>query len=225
MEADERIRYAIEHTEVVRLPKQNLATFGTTNIYYYLVTELAERINAVREGRVIAERPKIVTPSYLINLEGFSEQAKGFVQKMAQQHPHEPALFYRYKNEPKELNIVSDPQDAVVGKLNEKIDKEKDPQATIIKGASEELWDISLIKFTYELTRKSLRSNIGELESMGLLDVDNVGIPRQARWVIEQLFREVEWDRTKAPELEMELRRWGLFEEYEDRFFNLFRRR
>jgi hypothetical protein len=225
MEADERIQYAIEHTEVVRLPKQNLATFGTTNIYYYVVTELAERINVVREGKVIAERPKIVTPSYLINIEGFSEQARRFIQKMTQQHPHELALFYHYKNEPKELNIVSDLQDVVIGKLNEKIDRENDPQATIIKSALEELWDISLIKFTYELARKSLRSNINELESRRFLDVDYFGIPRQARWMIEQLFREVERDRTKAPELEMELRRWGLFEEYEDRFFNLFRRR
>jgi len=63
MEADERIQYAIEHTEVVRPPEQSLATFGTTNIYYYLVTELMESANVVREGRVIAARPKIVTPS------------------------------------------------------------------------------------------------------------------------------------------------------------------
>ncbi|MCJ7618281.1 MAG: hypothetical protein MUO43_17270, partial [Desulfobacterales bacterium] len=70
MEADERIQYVIEHTEVLRAPTQSLATFGTTNIYYYLVTELAEWVNVVREGRVIAAKPKIVTPSYLINLEG-----------------------------------------------------------------------------------------------------------------------------------------------------------
>jgi len=36
---DERIKYAIKHTEILRLPKQTLSTFGMTNIYYYLVTE------------------------------------------------------------------------------------------------------------------------------------------------------------------------------------------
>ena len=39
METEERIQYVIEHTEIVRPPKQTLATFGITNIYYYLVTE------------------------------------------------------------------------------------------------------------------------------------------------------------------------------------------
>ena len=38
---DERIREAVKHTETLRPPKQSLATFGTTNIYYYLVTEPA----------------------------------------------------------------------------------------------------------------------------------------------------------------------------------------
>ncbi|HJX70071.1 MAG TPA: hypothetical protein VJ441_03145, partial [Dehalococcoidia bacterium] len=79
MEAEERIQYAIEHTEVVRPPRQDLATFGITNVYYYLVTEpvYAELLGkaeetVVREGRVIAERPKIVTPYYLLNLfDGF----------------------------------------------------------------------------------------------------------------------------------------------------------
>src|SRR4030066_1613680 len=89
MEADERIRYAIEHTEVLRAPAQKLSTFGSTNIYYYLVTELTEWVNVVREGRVIAARPKIVTPSYLINLEGFSSQARRFIETMAEKYPHE----------------------------------------------------------------------------------------------------------------------------------------
>ena len=76
---DERIRDAVKHTEILRPPKRSLATFGTTNIYYYLVTEpaYAELVETatetvVREGRVIAERPRIVTPYYLSHLEGFS---------------------------------------------------------------------------------------------------------------------------------------------------------
>ncbi len=40
---EERIQYAISRTEVVRPPKQTLSTFGTTNIYYYLITEPAYR--------------------------------------------------------------------------------------------------------------------------------------------------------------------------------------
>ena len=80
---DERIRNAVERTEILRLPKQSLTTFGTTNIYYYLVTEpvyteLVKNVTetVIREGKVIAERPRIVTPYYLSQLEGFSSEAK-----------------------------------------------------------------------------------------------------------------------------------------------------
>ena len=41
MESDERIRMAVMNTQIVRAPKHSLATFGVTNVYYYLVAEAA----------------------------------------------------------------------------------------------------------------------------------------------------------------------------------------
>ena len=113
---DEKIREAVKHTEILRLPKRSLATFGTTNLYYYLVTEpaYAELVETtsetvVREGRVIAERPRIVTPYYLSHLEGFSSEARHYFDTLIKTlGPNAPGLFYTYKNEPKELTIVSD---------------------------------------------------------------------------------------------------------------------
>jgi hypothetical protein len=224
METDERIQYAIEHTEVLRVPAQSLATFGSTNIYYYLVTELAEWVNVVREGRVIAARPKIVTPSYLINLEGFSLQARRFIEMMAERDPHEPGIVYTYKNEPGEMNVVSESVGTIVDKINRQIDSQRDSLTAIIKGV-EELWDVSLLKFTYELTRSSVSSNVAELERSGLLYIDAAGVPRDARNHIEELFEKTKRDPSWAPELVAELRRWSLFHEYQDRFLSLFRKR
>lgn len=224
MEADERIRYAIEHTEVLRAPAQKLSTFGSTNIYYYLVTELTEWVNVVREGRVVAARPKIVTPSYLINLEGFSSQARRFIEMMAERSPHEPGIFYTYRNEPREMNVASEPVKAVVDKINRRIDSQRDPLTSIIKGV-EELWDVSLLKFTYELTRTSVQGNVAELERCGLLHIDSAGVPRDARDHIEELFEKTKRDPSCATELIAELRRWSLFNEYQDRFLSLFRKR
>ncbi len=224
METDDKIQYAIEHTEVIRPLRQSLATFGTTNVSYYLITELMKGTSVVREGRVIAERPRIVTPAYLINLEGFSEQAERFIQMMAEKHPHEPGVFYRYKNEPGEVNIVSKPMRAVVDDINARIDSQNDPLSVIIRGV-EELWDVSLLKFTYELTRSSVYRNVVELERSGLLNVDEAGVPGDARSYIDELFEEARRDPSKAPQLVVELRRWGLFREYQDRFFNLFKGR
>jgi len=226
---DERIREAVRYTEILRPPKRNLATFGTTNIYYYLVTEPAysELIKGatetvIREGRVIAERPKIVTPYYLSKLEGFSSDAKRYFDTLIKTYgPNAPGLFYTYKNEPKELTIVSDSLLSVVDRLNDDIDKRGDPLTSIIRG-QDELWDVSLMKFIYEMTRSSLPNNLMQLETRGLLDVDSGGIPVDARVRIEELFKMVSKGELEPGELKKELDRWGLFEEYQDRFFSIF---
>ncbi len=227
---DERIRYAVSHTEILRPPKRSLATFGTTNIYYYLVAEPAyaqlfknATETVIREGRVIAERPRIVTPYYLSRLEGFSADARRYFDMLLKTHgPDAPGLFYTYKNEPKQLNIVSDNLLSVVNKLNAEIDKRGDPLTSIIKG-EDELWDISLMRFIYEMTRSSLRDNLFQMGSRGFLDIDASGIPVDARVRIDELFRKVSRGEGEPYELKAELDRWNLFEEYEDRFFALFK--
>ena len=228
---DERIRYAVQHTEILRVPKQSLSTFGTTNIYYYLVTEpayseLVKNVTetVIREGRVIAERPRIVTPYYLSRLEGFSLEARRYFEALIKTHGRDaPGLFYTYKNEPKELNIVSDNLSSVVSKLNEEIDKRGDPLTSIIRG-EDEFWDVSLMKFIYEMTRSSIRNNLLQLSSRGLLDIDASGVPADARLRIDELFRKVAGGESEPHELKTELDRWNLFEEYEDRFFNIFKK-
>ncbi len=228
---DDRIRFAITNTEILRLPKQSLATFGTTNIHYYLVTEpvysefvkqIAETV--IREGRVITEKPRIVTPYYLSRLEGFSPEAKKYFDMLFSTYGADaPGLFYTYRNEPKELTIVSNDLPSVVNKLNAEIDKAGDPLASIIKG-EDQLWDISLLKFIYELTRSSLRNNITQMKNRGLLDIDSRGIPVDVRVRIEELFSKVLKDEAEPQELRDELYRWDLFEEYQDRFLAIFRK-
>jgi hypothetical protein len=229
---DERVEYAARHTEILRHPKQHLSTFGITNIYYYLVTnpvysELVGDVSetVIREGRVIAERPKIVTPYYLTHLEGFSYDARRYFEMLLRMHGADtPGLFYTYKNEPKGLNIVSDNWPAVVDTLNEEIDRKGDPMASIIRG-QDDLWDVSLLKFIYEITSRSLQSNISQLGSRGLLGMSHGGIPVGARQRIEELFDQVARGEHPVRELELELNRWGVFEEYQDRFFTLLKKR
>ena len=228
---DERIRDAVRHTEILRPPKQTLSTFGRTNIHYYLLTapaytELVANVTetVVREGRVIAERPRIVTPYYLSRLEGFSSDARRYFEMLLKAHgPNAPGLFYTYKNEPKELTIVSDNLLSVVDKLNDEIDKRGDPLTSIIRGA-DELWDVSLMKFIYEMTRGSLQDNLLQMGSRGLLDIDSSGVPADARLRIEELFRRVSRGEVEPSDLKAELDRWNVFEEYEDRFFAIFKR-
>jgi hypothetical protein len=229
---DERLEYAVRHTEILRLPKQTLATFGMTNIGYYLVTEpvyseLEKDVTetVVREGRVVAERPRIVTPHYLSQFEGFSPDAKRYFNMLLKKYgPNAPGLFYSYRNEPKGLTIVAGSITAVVDKINAEIDKRGDPLVAIIKG-EDECWDVSLLKFIYEMARNSMENNLLQLQSRGLLDVDAGGVPLDAKLRIEELLGEVSKGKIKPGELKDELDRWGLFEEYQDRFFTIFRKR
>ncbi len=228
---DQRVEWAARHTEILRPPKQSLATFGITNIYYYLLTEPAYAEFApgtsetvIREGRVIAERPRIVTPYYLSRLEGFSTDARKYFDLLISSLGGDaPGLLYTYKNEPKELNIVSDNWPVVVDRLNSEIDRRGDPLASIIKG-QDELWDVSLLKFIYEITRGSVHSNLTQLGARGLLKTDASGIPADARLRIEELFQMVAAGERPPGALKDELERWNVFEAYQDRFFNIFRK-
>jgi len=229
---DERIQEAVEHTQILRLPKQTLATFGNTNIGYYMVTEpiyhemepeTAETV--VRRGRVIAQRPRIVTPYYLSQVEGFSQEARRYFEMLSRQEGgNAPGIIYTYRNQPQELNIIADAWEAVVDRINADIDQQGDPLTTIIKG-QDELWDVSLLKFIYEITRSSYQNNIRQFQSQGMLDMDQEGVPMEARVRIEELFGRVAAGDAQPNELKEELARWGLFEEYQDRFFAMFGRR
>ncbi|MCK5429865.1 MAG: hypothetical protein KAI94_10370, partial [Anaerolineales bacterium] len=177
----------------------------------------------VREGRVITERPKVITPSYLFNLEGFSKHARKYLELLAEKYgPNAPGIFYSYKNEPKDTSIVSSPMKTVVDRINKEIDSNGDPLSTIIKGV-DEMWDVSVMKFIYEVTENSVSHHVNEMGSRGYFNTDRAGVPQGARQRIEEMFAMVKSGELEPPDLKIEMDRWGLFREYEDRFLSLFR--
>jgi hypothetical protein len=226
---DERIKNAVLSTEILRTPKQSLYTFGMTTISYYLITQpvysdpdsqASETV--VREGKVIAERPRIVTPYYLSRLDGFGAEARRYFESIAAEFGTSVAgVFYTYKNEPKEMNIISDSLRSVVEKINNQIDERGDNLAAIIRG-EDTLWDVSLLKFIFELTRRSVGDNVNQMGQRGLLNMDSSGLPADARIRIEDMFRRVSRGECEPRELKDELDRWHVFEEYQDRFLTLF---
>ena len=106
MNEEERLAQAVSRTQVLRHPRQALATFGVTNISYYLLTRPAyaeedEAETVVRMGHVIANRPRIVTPYYLSRLDGFSADARRYFEKLIETHGADaPGIYYTYRNEP-----------------------------------------------------------------------------------------------------------------------------
>jgi hypothetical protein len=227
----EAISLAARQTEVLRRPQQGLATFGQTTIAYYMLTVPAYadimpsgEETVIRQGTVKAERPQIITPYYLMSLfRGFEHGEEYARYLMQEQGPNSPGLMYSYRNELQETNIVSDPLPTVAGRLVADLEERSQHLAAVIRGV-DHLWDISLMKFIYELTASSLGQNLRELGHRGLLGSER-GLPRATRAKLEEMFGAVGRGELPAQELKAELDRWGVFAEYEDRFLGLFRRR
>ena len=232
IEDERRWRQAIEQTWVVRFPKQHLATFGATNISYYVITEPVYKDlepgkdeGVIRTGRVIAERPTLITPTYALSVQGFSSEAYDYFRNVAiQVGPNSPGVLYQYRNEAKGLDIVGGTASEIAHRISADLDERKEDMSVVMVGV-DELWDVTLLKFVYEFTSSSIAGNIQDFNSRGMLDPQPEfgNAPRAAIQQIERLFAEVQQGGS-TDNLKSELDRWGLFKYYEDRFLSLFRR-
>lgn len=224
---------AAEQTWVVRYPRQRLDTFGATSLAYYVVTEPIYRDmdphgkeGVVRTGKVVAQKPSIVTPHYAMSLDGFSDDAYEYFQHLSDQFgPNSPGILYKYTNEPEGTEILSGEPSEIAGRIDDDLTRKDENLAVVMVGV-DEFWDVSLLKFIYEYTSGSAPHNVKELESRGLLAASPGmgGLPAAAVQRIERMFGEVQNGRDPET-VKRELDRWGAFEYYEDRFLNLFRRR
>ena len=243
MNIDERIKYAFEHTEILRRPKQLISTFGSSIIHYYVLTEPVysefTRDNletVVREGKVSWYQPKLLTSTYMLRIEGFSREAKNAFEILASQYPDLAGILYKFKvnKELDEMNFVSGPLLAVAENINNKIDKKGDSLCAVIKGVSG-LWDVSLSKFILDMMARSLYSaQIPDFTNRGFVGTNQIGqaiitkdrhgVPVAAREEIERLFNLTKKGELEPIKLKEELDNWGLFEQYQDRFFSLFKK-
>ena len=241
---DERIKYAFEHTEILRRPKQLIATFGSSVIHYYVLTEpvyseftKSGPETVVREGKVSWYEPKLLTPTYIFRIEGFSKEAKKAFETLAYEYPDLAGILYRFKvnKELDEMNFVSGPLLRVAEKINKEIDKKGDSLCAIIKGVTD-LWDVSLSKFILDtMVRSVYLAQMPDFKRKGFIGINKIGqtiiakdrngIPFTALEEIEKLFKLVERGELEPTKLKEELDNWGLFEQYQDRFFSLFKRR
>ena len=226
MDTEERIARAAYLTRVVRPPKQHLATFGSSKLDYYVITDPiyqewshGQEESVIRQGSITSNKPVLVTPTYMLNLDGFSEDAYQYLENLARIFgPNSPGILYQYKNVPGKMEIVSGKAFDVADRVTDDLDAKKRDNAVVITGV-DELWDISLLKFIYEYTSSSAHTNAGEMRSMGLLDpVPGLDVPNGVVQRIEEMFNQVECG-LDPKVLHKELERWGLFQTYEARFF------
>ncbi len=167
------ITYAIENTVVLHEPDRLIDTFGTTNFEFQLITEPMDSVGKVRirEGRMEAERPRILRPEGYEEMffEGFGEQAAVFSDWFKQ---HGNLVFFKYGfNLAKKSfseEIVHESSAAVRDRILEEIRRSGSPSRALICGIDDS-WEVSLIKFTMEMIGRSLRINAFDFKRRGLL--------------------------------------------------------
>jgi len=225
MDRDREFEYVLGHTKVLRLPKHDLATFGTTKLHYQLLSRLETRKTRIREGEVSSERPRILVPQEFSRVfEGFGKEAEEYARLLFHKFGSDLRMLeYRFKNRLKRSYLENEPLILVLRKIEEKLDRSKEPLAAVIEGI-DRLWQVSLMKFIVEITLKSFYSNVRELEERGFFP-DRSGVSEKVREEIELLFREAGRDKSKIKKLGKRLSELNLFREYEDRFFALLKRK
>ena len=220
--------YAVNNTEVVVPSKRHLETFGNTIINYFLVSELMDDPGKVRvrEGRMQAFRPQIIVPSAFspVELEGFGEEARRYLEWLRENEDSVRVLRYGYtlKQESFSEQLVSDTLEAVLERVKAEVGQKNDPFAAVVKGVDEP-WDVCLVRLFWQTIQRSAPINIRELHERHMFEMQD-GIPVGVREEIEKGFAAAAADARLIRPLGHLLQEHGVFEQYQDRFFNLVKR-
>lgn len=210
--------YAVHNTEVLEVPRSRLETFGTTLINYRLVTELMDAVGQVRvrEGRIQAFRPEILTPQSFSEsplLEGFRDGPSDDFIRWLREHESELVLLkygFKIRHETITESVVHDTVENVVARVRADMQSRADPLAALVVGVDEP-WEVCLLKLLFEVVRQSAPENARDLRAD----------PDGSRHEIDRAFRRAANDRAALAPLAELLTRLGKFKEYEDRFYAL----
>ena len=220
--------YAAKTTRVVYAPPKMLETFGETVVRYYMLSELLDEVGTVRirQGHVMAQRPRVITPRFFMNqaLVNFGEEAKTYLESFLSSQENLRIIEYglQFRKEDHSQETVQGNIDDIAEQVANDARKLTTDIAGVVIGVDDH-WEVSLLQFASDLVKRSMPHNAKQMAGRGLLDLSS-GTPNAVRVEIESDFRQAGTDLDRLRALGEKLRSYGLFAEYEDRFFALYRR-
>ena len=171
---EDDFHYAIEHTQVIVAPEQNIATFGSTSFHFYLISELMDRVDQIRirNGKIHADRPQILTPEHFsrLLLEGFGDKAQRYAEQLRERLQNTAVLRYGFQFRKTDVveETLRDSIDSVINRTKSQVEHSNEPLSAIIQGV-DDAWEVCLLKFTIDLIERSAGGNIGDLRKRGLI--------------------------------------------------------
>ena len=212
-------------TSLLRRPRRSLNTFGATRTRYHLVSaveDLRDRTR-LREGLVVAERPRILTADSLRErFEGFGKESLEFADWLSSEYRAAlRALEYRFSNREPTVSVLHADPSEVARRIESDLDARSEAGDLLIR-CPDAGWSLALMKFTLDEASRSFPGNVRDLDRRGLFD-PGAAAARRDRAEIERLFPPAALDPVRRQALGRRLKELGLFEEFEDRFLALFR--
>jgi hypothetical protein len=172
MHSEDNLQYAIDNTKVILSPERRIETFGTTSFHFYLVTELMDRADEirVRNGRIQADRPQILTAENIakLTLEGFGERARKFVEMLQMRNAAMLKYGFQIRKEDLSERLVHDSIEAVLDRVTSQVPEALRGSSAVICGVDEG-WEICLLKFTVEMIQQSAGGNIQDFRRKGII--------------------------------------------------------
>ncbi|MBR0197572.1 MAG: hypothetical protein IJQ34_05525 [Kiritimatiellae bacterium] len=165
--------YAARKARILVRPSNMLETFGATIVNYHLISELDDHPGKirVREGRLEAHQPQIITPNFgEITTEGFGDAAKEYLEFLRDNEEHLRILRYGYhlKSDKFSEQIVTDSLSAVTERVKAYVVESGDKFAAVLQGVDEP-WDVALVELWRREVERSALRNIKELHEKGKL--------------------------------------------------------
>jgi len=168
----------METTRVLHEPDHRIQTFGETRFEFQLLSAPMDQVGRVliRTGEVEAMKPRILRPEPYreIELEGFDDNARArldaMVEKMKSEGKNLAFLQYgfRFKRGAVNEEIIHDNIESVRARVLEDIRRTGNPSRAIIEGVDDN-WEISILKFSFEMILHSHEINAFDLMRKGLI--------------------------------------------------------
>lgn len=218
------IKLFLSQTEILRIPKRSLSTFGATNISYHLISpvENLKDKTRLREGTVHSQKPQILTAeSFAERFEGFGEESKQYAQWLSSSYRDLlRALEYNFQNKDVATRVLSESPKVVAERIKADLDQNDASDRAVIC-CPDAAWSLALMKFTLDEAARSFPVNVQDLDRRGLFDPSGKQESLRKK-EIETLFSSAAGNPQLLKALGEKLREYGLFAEYEDRFLGLF---